>query len=597
MDAQNAQENRRISNDGFVHRTWRTPAKEGERRRQANAASIHSNERRSENARPCKENISVGAGRRNEASFRPAAAQRRLKVHEGRGQWNERERLYRAVFEGSRDGIVFITPEGRIVDCNSSYAKMLGYTVEELCEKWLFDITPVKWHEWEKTEILEGHLVHRGFCDTYEKEYVHKSGTIFRIEVTAHCLDNPDGTPYLYWGVVRDITERRQRQKALIESERRFRIVADYAYDWVYWRRPDGGLGYVSPSAQRITGRAPQDFFDNEELYVEIVHPEDRETFREHVAANSDCKVAEKCFRIVHADKGIRWIHHVCYPIWTGDGEYLGVHACNRDITGQLLLEAKTKENEKIFRQLVESIHEIFFLLDRAERRLLYVGPAVETILGIAGEEVPRVLGELENLVLPEDRLRLGLDNGWIFRDAHHNVELRITRPDGKIRWLQVRSFPIHDESGAVIRVAGVATDITLRKLSVEREKLHAEQLQQADKMAGLGVLVSGVAHEINNPNNFIMLNGPILRHVWNDAKPILDKYQQNNGDFKLGGIAYSRMVDRIPQLFDGIENGTQRIRKIVTDLKNYAGKDPDERETFVEANCIVSEAVTLLKS
>ena len=143
-------------------------------------------------------------------------------------------------------------------------------------------------------------------------------------------------------------------------------------------------------------------------------------------------------------------------------------------------------------------------------------------------------------------------------------------------------------KSGAVIHIV----DITkLRQM--ERE------LIRADKMISLGVLASCVAHEINNPNNFIMLNAPLLHEAWESTVPILEKYYEENGDFNTGGLPYSEMREELPKLLSGIEDGSKRIKRIVQELKDYTRKDSSDMDMdrSVNINKVIRRAVLLCKN
>ena len=111
--------------------------------------------------------------------------------------------------------------------------------------------------------------------------------------------------------------------------------------------------------------------------------------------------------------------------------------------------------------------------------------------------------------------------------------------------------------------------------------------------MVALGTLVSGVAHEVNNPNNFIMLNTPILSDAWESALPILEEYYEQNGDFVLGGINYTEMREKIP--FSGISDGSKRIKQIVEDLKSFVRKDIPDVTRPVEINNVLKTALSLV--
>ena len=132
------------------------------------------------------------------------------------------------------------------------------------------------------------------------------------------------------------------------------------------------------------------------------------------------------------------------------------------------------------------------------------------------------------------------------------------------------------------------------KKLAEEKALLKQEQLFQAAKMVSLGTLVSGVAHEINNPITSVMLNAPNLNRMWEAMLPILDQYHEQHGDFRVGATTYSRIRDRIPQMLVGITDDARRVRDIVKDLKDFARDNPSELMEAVDVNEVVEKAVGL---
>jgi polar amino acid transport system substrate-binding protein len=119
----------------------------------------------------------------------------------------------------------------------------------------------------------------------------------------------------------------------------------------------------------------------------------------------------------------------------------------------------------------------------------------------------------------------------------------------------------------------------------------------QAGKMVALGTLVSSVAHEINNPNNFIVLNTPLLMEAWKSAMPILEEYYEKNGDFIIGGMKYTEMRENIPTLFSGILDGSKRIKQMVDDLRGFIKRDTSEMTQSVDVNAVLKSATSLLSN
>lgn len=137
--------------------------------------------------------------------------------------------------------------------------------------------------------------------------------------------------------------------------------------------------------------------------------------------------------------------------------------------------------------------------------------------------------------------------------------------------------------------------DITEKLRTEEETKFLQTQLIHANKMASIGTLASGIAHEINNPNNFIMSNTQIIQQVWDDAVKILRDYHQGQGDFSLGGLSFSEVRDIIPRLFLDIIEGSNRIKEITRNLRDYSRpKDAQFREK-VNINKVLNFAIGIL--
>lgn len=133
-----------------------------------------------------------------------------------------------------------------------------------------------------------------------------------------------------------EIDRREHLERELRSSEERYRIVADFAYDWEFWVDPEGWFVYVSPSCERITGHSATEFLTDPKLFLKIVFDEDRPLVEEHfktTLAVAESKSATFDFRIKHKNGAIRWVNHSCQAVTGSDGVYRGRRASNRDVT------------------------------------------------------------------------------------------------------------------------------------------------------------------------------------------------------------------------------------------------------------------------
>jgi PAS domain S-box-containing protein len=270
--------------------------------------------------------------------------------------------------------------------------------------------------------------------------------------------------------------------------------------------------------------------------------------------------------------------------------------ACRKEIADRMVTEDALRQSEEKYRTILHSIEDGYYEVDLAGN-FTFFNDALCRILSYSREEL---LGMNYRAYMKEQTA------DEIFRTF--NEVYRTGRPtkvfgwepirkNGVRRHLEISISLMRDGKGEPVGFRGLTRDVTERKESEEKEKIHQQQLIHASKMVELGTLVSGVAHEINNPNNFIMLNTPLLLDAWNAAGPILQAYYEENGDFLLGGMPYSQMKENIPRLFSGIAEGSGRIQQIVNDLRDYVRQETSDLTQQVDLNSVIGSALSLLSN
>lgn len=150
---------------------------------------------------------------------------------------------------------------------------------------------------------------------------------------------------------------RKQAEKDLRDAAVKYRIVADNTYDWEFWVDPAGKVLYSSPSCECITGYSAEEFRADPELLWRIVHPEDlprTERHRQEVTQNMRPGEAE--WRIIRPDGAVRWIDHICLPVFDDSGEFLGTRGSNRDITDRKRADEALRESERRIRTLIDTM-------------------------------------------------------------------------------------------------------------------------------------------------------------------------------------------------------------------------------------------------
>lgn len=293
-------------------------------------------------------------------------------------------------------------------------------------------------------------------------------------------------------------TARAKAEKMLNYERDKFRAVADFTYDWEYWTDPEQKMLYASPSCERICGYCSDDFMADSGLIADIIHKDDLESYKQHADThhkiNTD-SVGEIDFRILTREGVIRWISHVCQPVYSGEGHYLGRRASNRDITEQI----KAQKELLIKEWAIESAINAMAIAD-LRGNLTYVNPAFLKMWGYFSSS--EVLGkssikfwEVED-VAAEIIKALRVHGNW-------SGEAVGRRKDGPLFDVQVTASMVVDSAGRPINMLASFVDITLTKKTEEelrqREKRFATAFLKASVPAAITSIKDGRYIEVSD--------------------------------------------------------------------------------------------------
>lgn len=272
------------------------------------------------------------------------------------------------------------------------------------------------------------------------------------------------------------------------------------------------------------------------------------------------------------------------------------LHKYRDEIAERKRADKALRLSEEKYRTILENIEDGYYEVDTRGDLTFFNDPLCD----ILGYSKAQLMGmNYRELVSKEtaDAMYRTFNQVYQTGKAAKALGWEMLKKDGTTRYLETSVSLMRNSEGRPVGFRGIARDITERQQAEEQTRLHEKQLMQADKMVALGTLASGMAHEINNPNNFILLNARVLSDSWENVIPILENYYEENGDFALGGMNYSEMRQNIPKLFSGILDGSNRIKQIVDELKNYLRGDIPDRGQPVNINDVLQSAVSLVSN
>ncbi|MFD2113019.1 PAS domain S-box protein [Thiorhodococcus fuscus] len=270
--------------------------------------------------------------------------------------------------------------------------------------------------------------------------------------------------------------ERHQEGLWLLETRERYRVLAEYSPDWEYWMNPDGTCQYVSPACLGITGYRSEEFVGDPRLLGRLIHPEDLDIWRDHVRhalASFEPDDDPLIVRLRARDGTERWIEHVCNPVLTEDGRYLGRRGVYRDITERKRIEGELHKVSQAVAQSPESI-----VITDVHGLIEYVNDAFVAVSGYSRDEAigcnPRILNSGLTPSATFVSLWSTLDKGQVWQGEFIN-----RRKNGEVYNEASVISPIRQADGRVTHYVAVKEDVTEKKRLAEELDRHRDHLEE----------------------------------------------------------------------------------------------------------------------
>ncbi len=486
-------------------------------------------------------------------------------------------------------GYALYDAKKNLVSCNRRFVELRDYP-PEICQPG----TPFK-------TILEFSAARGDYGEDKEAEIEWRLGTFDNVEpmqvdqptqagliLRIHIRPVPDGGTLLSYT---DITDLRQTEERLRESETRHALVTEASTEGLYdWNILADDL-YVSPRLNEMFGFSEGQLQAAE--WVERVHPDDRQAYRDAMAAHFTNRASrhDAIYRISTQDGGVRWVHDNAIAVRDDNGRAIRLIGAIKDVTPQKRAEAALQESEERHILALEAVGEWVFDWD-AETNETFYSDGMHKALGLAPEQL-QTAQDWRDRIHPDDidvfldgyrRLMTGEDEYF----AH---EYRFFDAAGNQRWATTHGAPVRSENGRLLRVVGSTGDITERKEMTAALESTQQRLIEADKLAMLGHLTAGIAHEIKNPlnfvNNFSQLSGDLLDELKELLEPLLAKMEADDRDDA------EDILDTLNDNLGKIEEHGKRADGIVQSMLLHSREGPGDMRP-VAVNDLAAEALNL---
>ena len=408
------------------------------------------------------------------------------------------QRGYRDLIDTFNDLLFSITLDGRIVAANRSFADLVGQPFTELVGRPLDELFELNGGRAAAEKALPRFLERRQWAGVLRAQLRRDASTRF-LQCNLHALLR-DGRVQGICVLAHDITRER-------ENEARFTELFETLQEGVYLATADGHFESVNPAFARILGYERREDVLDHPLSDFLIQPEQWEVEQRELAVSGSIHGHEVTLR--RRDGSTVTCLHAAALIRDTAGRVRRYQGTLIDITERREMEQRLHREQEFARRLVESFPDLVVALDR-EIRYTFVSPRSKELLGFAPEEmIGTLLGE-RMAARDRKQVRALVESMLSGERTQGSIEYMIQRKDGEMRLFRASASPLYGESGQIEGVIAAARDIT------EAKRIE-QQLIQTERLAAMGQMIAGVAHELNNPLTAVLGVTELLRDSASD--------------------------------------------------------------------------------
>ncbi len=382
---------------------------------------------------------------------------------------------------------------------NRAFAEYVRFPQERLAGRTVHDVLPKD--EADRHHSRDVALLEEGGNVSYEFHILHADGTLHNVITNKGLFRTPDGTTGGIFGVITDVTEKKNTQEELERQGHILDIMTNQMEDMVYYKDKDFRYVFSSkPHCERVLRCSQEECIGRTDREIVLLGRHGGEKGPEEVYGRSDTETQgagrpSKFEELVVLGDEKMWLEIYNTPLYGEDGEFAGIVGSSRDITERKRSEQRLKESEERLRLVIEGTDDVITLQDREGRFLYYNGTHRY------GQEGGDFVGKTPHDVFqPAEALRLMEHVNHVFNTGRSLTTEEEVMGDGERLWFNVNCYPIKDDKLNVVSVATISRNITDRK-GME------ENLIKSQKLESVGTLAGGIAHDFNNILTVILGN------------------------------------------------------------------------------------------